>query len=194
MQSDSYIFAGVELSSGRTPVTFAALDDDLNIKILEKWDTPAALSCLQEYENICLAMNLPSSRHRQEIYTEFKNNIIQGGYKSFSKKSNDKQWFEIKAQDCYRELIGQNPLPRRTLEGRLQRALVLYEQGLRIDDPMEIFEEITRYKLIQGIFRLENIYSSKELDALVAAYLAWMIVNRPERIVAKDEFVLPAQE
>ena len=50
---------------------------------------------------------------------------------------------------------------------------------------MEIFEEITRYKLIKGIFRLENVYSSKELDALAAAYLAWMSVNRPERIVVQ---------
>jgi hypothetical protein len=35
-------------------------------------------------------------------------------------------------------------LPRRTLEGRLQRSAILYEQGLQIRDPVEIFEEITR--------------------------------------------------
>ena len=80
------------------------------------------------------------------------------------------------------------------MEGRLQRALILYEQALRIEDPMEIFEEITRYKLIKGNFRLENLYSSKELDALAAAYLAWMTVNRPEQIVAKGKLIQPAQE
>ena len=95
---------------------------------------------------------------------------------------------------AYHEWLGQNPLPRRSLEGRLQRALVLYDQALRIEDPMEIFEEITRFKLIKGVFRLENVYASKELDALAAAYLAWMVVNRPERIVVNGEFVLPTQE
>jgi hypothetical protein len=57
-----------------------------------------------------------------------------------------------------------------------------------------MFEEITRYKLIQGILPLENLPSSRELDALAAAYLAWMIFNRPAQIAATGEFVLPARE
>jgi len=194
MQSNTLLFAGVEISSGRKPVTFAALDEDSNIIILEKWDISAALSCLQEYKNVSLGINRPSSRIAQRAYVDFKNQIAQADFQSFSEKDHPKHWFETTAQDCYREWLGQNPLPRRTLEGRLQRALVLYEQALRIEDPMEIFEEITRYKLIKGVIPLENVYSSKELDALAAAYLAWMVVNRPERIVVKGGFVLPAQE
>ncbi|MGZ9226270.1 MAG: hypothetical protein ACXW4M_12030, partial [Anaerolineales bacterium] len=77
---------------------------------------------------------------------------------------------------------------------RIQRALVLYDQGLQINDPMEFFEEITRYKLIQGILPLENLYASKELDALVAAYIAWMTVNKPGQFIIQGEFILPAQE
>jgi hypothetical protein len=65
---------------------------------------------------------------------------------------------------------------------------------LRITDPVDMFEEITRYKLIQGILPFDNLPSSKELDALVAAYLAWMTLNRPGQIVPKGEFVLPAGE
>jgi len=194
MQSNSLLFAGADFSSGRNPVTFAALDEDLNIKVLEKWDVPTTLSYLREYENICFAINVPSSKMGQSTYADFKNQIAGMGFKSFSKKEHSKQWFETNAQDCYHELIGQNPLPRRTLEGRLQRALALYEQGLRIEDPMDMFEEITRYKLIHGLFKLENIYSSKELDALGATYIAWMSVNRPGRIVVQGEFVLPDQE
>ena len=45
-------------------------------------------------------------------------------------------------------LLHKKLLSRRTLEGRIQRALVLYDQGLQINDPMEFFEEITRYRLI----------------------------------------------
>jgi hypothetical protein len=194
MPSNSLLFAGTDISSGRKPVTFAALDEDSNIMILEKWDISAALSFLQEYKNISLVINKPSSKIAQRAYMDFKNQLAQADFQSFSKKDDPQHWFETNAQDCYREWLGQNPLPRRTLEGRLQRALGLYEQALRIEDPMEIFEEITRYKLIKGVFRLENVYSSKELDALAAAYLAWMVVNRPERIVVKGEFVLPTQE
>jgi len=194
MQSNSLLFAGADISSGRTPVTFAALDEDLKIKVLEKWDVPATLSCLREYENICLAINVPSSKIGQSTYVDFKNQIARVGFEPFSNKEHSKQWFETKAQDCYHELIGQNPLPRRTLEGRLQRALVLYERGLRIEDPMEMFEEITRYKLIHGLFRLDNIYSSKELDALGATYMAWIRINRPGGIVVQGEFLLPDQK
>jgi hypothetical protein len=194
MRSNSLLFAGADLSSGRKPVTFAALDEDSNITILEKWDISTALGCLREYDNVSLVINLPTSKVGHSVYEDFKNQISQAGFKSLSQKDQPKQWFETNAQDCYRVWIGENPLPRRTLEGRLQRALVLYEQALRIDDPMDIFEEITRYKLMKGIFRLENVYSSKELDALTAAYLAWMTVNRPEQIAAKDKFVQPAQE
>ena len=58
---------------------------------------------------------------------------------------------------------------------------------------MEFFEEITRYKLIQGILPLENLYTSKELDALVAAFVAWMTVNKPGQFIIQGEFILPSQ-
>lgn len=194
MQSTSFLFAGADISSGRKPVNFAALDEDRNIMILERFDVPDAISCLQEYRKIRLVISKPSTASAQKAYDDFKNQTAQAGFESFSRKENSKQLFETNAKACYREWIGQDPLPRRSFEGRLQRALILYEHGLRIEDPMELFEEITRYKLVRGIFRFENIYSSKELDALLAAYLAWMSINRPEQLVTKDEFVLPAQE
>ena len=195
MPSDHIIFAGVELSSGRKPVIFAALDDDLNVLSVENWAIDEALSCLKEYKNLWLCINLHSLQHEQEFYADFKKKIIsQAGFKPRSKKGSPKQWLETNAQDCFHTLIGQNPLHRRTLEGRLQRSAILFEQGLQIRDPVEIFEEITRYKLMQGILPLEDIYSSKELDALAAAYVAWMAVNSPGQIVVTSEFVLPAPE
>ncbi len=194
MAPDHFLFAGVELSSGRKPVIFAALDDDLNVLPVENWTIDEALSCLKEYKNIWLCINLHSLQREQELYGEFKKKIGQSGFKPRSKKGNPKQWLETNAQDCFRVLIGRNPLHRRTLEGRLQRSAVLYEQGLQLRDPVEIFEEITRYKLMQGILPLEDIYSSKELDVLVAAYVAWMAANSPGQTVVIGEFVLPAPE
>jgi hypothetical protein len=192
MPSDQITFAGVELSSGRKPVTFAALDDGLNILSVEKWDVPMALSCLKDYKNIWVAINLPA--RDQEIHNDFKKKISQSGFKLYSSKQDLKQYLVTNAQDCFRALSGHKLLSRGSLEGRLQRSAILYEQGLQIKDPVDIFEEFTRYKLIQGILPLEEIHSPKELDALVAAYLAWMAVNRPGQIVLKGEFALPAAE
>ena len=39
---------------------------------------------------------------------------------------------------------------------------------------MEFFEEVTRHRLRHGILPLEKLYTPGELDALTAAYLAWL--------------------
>jgi hypothetical protein len=194
MPSDSIIFAGVDISSGRRPLTFAALDEGLNIKLLEKWDWSEALACLSGYENAGFAINIPSGLRRQELVADFKDELLQAGFQPFSPSRSAKQWLEIDAQDCFHALSGHKLFPRRTLQGRLQRTAILYEQGLQVIDPVDLFEEITRFKLIQGILPLENLPSPKELDALVGAYLAWMSANRPGQVVLRGDFVLPAPE
>lgn len=186
MASNPVIFAGVELSSGRKPVTFAVLDEGLNVTLLGKWDSSEVLSHLQGYESGALAVHVPSSKLGQAIYTDLRKKFLQ------SEKRHSKRWLETNVQDCFRALSGHNLLPRRSLEGRLQRSAILYEQGLQITDPVDLFEEITRYKLVQGILPLEGLPASNELDALVSAYLAWLVINRPQQILMRGEFVLPA--
>lgn len=194
MMTDPIIFAGVELSSGRRPVSFAGLDEELNVRVLENWDSSELLSCLQAYKNCVLGVDLPSTKSGQKIYADLKGSMLKAGFKPFSRKSFPRQLIETSVQDCFRAWSGHRLLARRALEGRLQRSAVLYEQGLQITDPVDIFEEITRYKLVQGILPLDRLPSSRELDALAAAYLAWMSLNRPGQIVPKGEFVLPAEE
>jgi len=194
MPSDAILYAGVELSSGRKPVTFARLDDGLNTIVLAKWDIAEALSYLRNYEKSTLVINTPSTKKGREVYADLRKKAVQAGYKAYLETSEPKRWLETDAQDCFRALGGHKLLPRRALEGRLQRAAILYEQGLQLTDPVDMFEEVTRYKLIQGILPLENLPSLRELDALVAAYLAWMSLNRPARIVVTGEFVVPASE
>ena len=194
MSSDPIMIAGVELSSGRKPVTFARLDEELAIKVLEKWDVPETLSYLQEYETSLLAVDVPSSKPGQVLYKELIKTLTQADFKPYSQKRESKQWLETNAQECFHTLGGHTLFPRRSLEGRLQRSAILYEQGLRIKDPVDMLEEITRYKLIQGILPLEALPTSNGLDALVAAYLAWMSLNRPGQTVPRGEFVLPAAE
>jgi hypothetical protein len=194
MPADQIIFAGMELSSGRKPVTFAGLDEDLNIKVLEKWDSSEVIACLQNYESSSLAIDVPSSRSGQEMYADLTRKFAEAGLNAASMKSYSKPWMETNAQDCFRALSGHKLLPHRSLEGRLQRCAILYEQGLQLTDPVDMFEEFTRYKLIQGILPLERLPSSRELDALAAAYLAWMSFTRPGQIVQQGGLVLPAQE
>ncbi len=96
-------------------------------------------------------------------------------------------------------LLGDTPLPKPTIEGRLQRQLLLYENGLRIKDPMDFFEEITRHKMMKGIWPVELLYQPEQLDALVAAFTAWRAVHKPEQVISiGDEkegmIVLPERE
>jgi hypothetical protein len=194
MTSDRIIFAGAELSSGRKPVTFAGLDEDLNIIVLEKRDIDEVLSYLQDYERCILVINTPSTKTGRKVYADLREKAVDAGYKAFLETNHLKRWLETNAGDCFRLLSGHKLLPHRALEGRLQRSAILYEQGLQLTDPVDMFEEITRYKLIQGILPLDRLPSSRELDALVAAYLAWMTVNRPGKITPRGEFALPAGE
>lgn len=194
MISNPIIFAGVGITSGRKPVTFAGLGESLDISVLEKWDTSEALSYLLNYENSILAVSLPTTKQGQQIYGELTRKLNQASFKPFSRQDHPRQWMETNAQHCFHALSGHKLLPRRTLEGRLQRCAILFEQGLQLADPVDMFEEITRYKLVQGILPLDNLPSSNGLDALAGAYLAWLTANRPGQIVPKGEFVLPAQE
>jgi len=176
VHTDHLIFAGVDITSGREPVTLAALGSDLNVLFLERYDLSGALSRFGQQEHILLATNPQSSKNRNGVYALFKKKIARAGFRS-DLKSARRQWIETNAGDCFRRLIGRSPLARRTLEGRIQRALILYDQGLQIADPMDFFEEITRHHMMLGEFPNELLYSASQLDALSAAYSAWMMVN-----------------
>ena len=79
-------------------------------------------------------------------------------------------------------LLGQAPLPKPSLEGRLQRQLALFEKQLGIQDPMDFFEEITRHKLLKGELPLGYLYTPEELDALSAAYIALLAMQDVNQI------------
>ena len=109
------------------------------------------------------------------------------------------QWLEVYPHASFSSLLGVIPFPKYSLEGRIQRQLILHEQGLQISDPMRLFEEITRHRLLQGILPLENLHGPAELDAMVAAYTAWQAANHPENTcligeAAEGQIVLPVSE
>jgi len=55
----------------------------------------------------------------------------------------------------------------------------LFEHGVGIHDPMAFLEEITRHRLLHGLLPMELVVSQEQLDALLAAYTAWLAITRP---------------
>jgi hypothetical protein len=121
------------------------------------------------------------------------------GFKQLSDGQADYLWLETQPHACFCALLEQSPLPKPTLEGRLQRQLVLHDRGLRIKDPMDFFEEITRFKLVKGILPTDSIYPAEMLDVLAAAYTAWLASSKPDQIIfignlEEGQIVLPVKE
>ncbi|GAB4419808.1 MAG: hypothetical protein Kow002_07740 [Anaerolineales bacterium] len=121
------------------------------------------------------------------------------GFKPFGADEASHQWLETQPHACFCVMLEMIPFPKSTLEGRLQRQLALHEARLGIKDPMLFFEELTRFKLMKGLLPLEMLYTPEQLDALVAAYTAWMAANHPEDVVRvgdkrEGQVVLPVRE
>jgi len=121
------------------------------------------------------------------------------GFKPYGTDNATHQWLETHPYACFCALLERVPFPKPTLEGRLQRQLKLYDGGLQIIDPMDFFEEITRFKLMKGILPTEMLYSPDQLDVLVAAYTAWLATHRPDEITkvgdkSEGQIHLPVSE
>ncbi len=120
------------------------------------------------------------------------------GYRSYGRESSDRCTLEVYPHACFSAMLGILPFHKATLEGRLQRQLILYEVELEIPDPMHFFEEITRSRLLRGVLPSGILYTSAELDALVAAYTAWKLTRYPDQVSAfgdldEGEIIVPVQ-
>jgi hypothetical protein len=96
---------------------------------------------------------------------------------------NERQWLETNSEASYMALLAKAPFHADSLEGRLQRQLILNENELPVYDPMNFFEEVTRYRLLHGILPAEKILSGLQLSAMLAAYTAWLSANKPDQLV-----------
>ncbi|HCE17008.1 MAG TPA: hypothetical protein DEQ80_04030 [Anaerolinea thermolimosa] len=105
------------------------------------------------------------------------------GFRPFAPEEDaPRQWLETQAEAAFSALLERPPLGAATLEGRLQRQLVLADLGLDVPDAMEFFEEITRYRLLRGILPMEKVLPAAELNAWMAAQVAWMAIHQPEAL------------
>ncbi len=93
-----------------------------------------------------------------------------------------RQMLEVHPHASYTVLLGHVPMRKDSLEGRLQRQLLLFREGVEIHDPMDILEEITRHHLLEGTLTLPGLLTHDELDALVSAYTAYLAARHPDRV------------
>jgi predicted nuclease with RNAse H fold len=89
---------------------------------------------------------------------------------------------EARSHAGYSVLLDRRPFLKNTLEGRLQRQLVLYLEGIDLANPMHALEEITRHHLLTGHLPLERLHDPDALDAIMAAYTGYLVGTQPERI------------
>lgn len=143
---------------------------------------------LAEYELRGKGIQVAGTPSRNELCAGW----VQAGFELYDKLTHlgfipnpagdaSRQWLETHPHASFCVMLEQAPLPRLSLEGRLQRQLVLYERGVRLRDAMVFFEEITRFKLLKGLLPMEMVYVPEVLDVLAAAYTAWLAVHHPDQ-------------
>jgi predicted nuclease with RNAse H fold len=93
-----------------------------------------------------------------------------------------RQVLEVHPHACFTVLLGHLPTKKDLLEGRLQRQLVLYRAGVAAPDPMAALEELTAHHLLAGDLELPGLLSHDALDALAAAYTAWLAGTAPDQV------------
>jgi hypothetical protein len=229
-------FVGIDPTAGRSPFTYAVLDENRNILALAEGEQDGILDFLGDFSSVIIAINAPSHANaglvrKKEAKQEQTPGSLRGvdlrvaehelrlrgisvsatpyredncpgwvqlgfsmyrslakmGYRAFPNEEKDHLWLETHPHACFAVLIDQIPLPKPTLEGRLQRQVILHDLGLGIRDPMNFFEEITRLRLRQGVLPMDLIYYPEQLDALVAAYTAWFAKKEPGGITRVGE-------
>jgi hypothetical protein len=244
------IFFGIDPTAGKLPFVFAAIDQDLNVMVIDKGpiDDVLAFAAAQRQAivGVCAPrrpnqglmadeavrqglrpipnpgrwmdfrlveyllwqrnIRIPRTPGSEEVCPRWMQNgfhiygrLEELGYRTYPDEQTERQYVEVYPHACYSALLGVLPFAKRTLEGRLQRQLVLYECRLRITDPMRIFEEITRYRLLHGILSAESIFSQGELDALIAAYTVWQLTRGQEHSLlfgdpAEGQIALPVSD
>jgi predicted RNase H-like nuclease len=107
-----------------------------------------------------------------------------------------RQMLEVHPHASYTVLLGHLPLPKASLEGRLQRQLVLYREGVDVLDPMEVLEELTPHRLLDATFELPGLLDHDSLDALAAAFTAYKAATQPDCVTrvgdpVEGQIVLP---
>jgi len=145
---------------------------------------------LVEYELLERGVNMPktpgsvnSSPRWMKLGFRLLEELRKLGYTDYPHTSAERQCFECQGEAAFWQLLGHAPLTADTLEGCIQRQVVLKLAGLEVPDAMQFFMEITRHKLLDNKLPLDKVYCTGELNALAAAYTAYLCANQEENII-----------
>jgi hypothetical protein len=119
----------------------------------------------------------------QNGFTLFRR-LADLGFKAHSADQSDEKLvtLEVQPHASYTVLLERRPFLKRSLEGRLQRQLVLHLEGVGVSNPSQILKRINRDHLLRGRLPLEGLHTPEELDTLVNAYTAYLAITNPERV------------
>ena len=133
---------------------------------------------------------LEAEKARKWIKTgwQFYKNLREEGFVDYPQRGS-RQIIETHPQAGFTVMLKKRPYRKAGLEGRLQRQLVLYQEGVDVPDPMYILQEWTRHSLINGELPFSDIHTHYMLDALMAAYTAFICDVEPENTVAVGDTI-----
>jgi hypothetical protein len=108
-------------------------------------------------------------------------NLVEAGFKQYGEAS-EKVFLEVPAETAFWSLETKPLYAADSFIGQIQRQLMLLELGINLPDPMDFFEEITRFKLLTGKVSLEMILETPRLNTWINAYTALLIEQNPSRV------------
>lgn len=110
------------------------------------------------------------------------------GFETYAPGSKSpRQFFEVHPHASFTVRLERVPYRKDTLEGRLQRQLLLFEEGIHMIDAMEVLEEMTRHRILRGTLSLNGLRTHDELDALASALTAFYAHTKPKEVTLVGE-------
>lgn len=103
----------------------------------------------------------------------------QLGFSVFGTSNSSRAYFETNCDAGFWLSFGAVPYDSRSLEGRLQRQLVLCEFGFPVQDPLIFLEEFTRHRLQTSQLPADQILPGYELKAMIASATALLFDQKP---------------
>jgi hypothetical protein len=132
---------------------------------------------------------IPASR-KTETFRKglvLREHLAELGYVEYQNQDKPRVYLGTNIESACDQIFSVPQYTDKSLEGRLQRQVLLAECGVNVIDPMVFFEEVTRFKLLHGKLPLDMIYKSLELNALICSFVAWSIQHSAENMICKSD-------
>jgi predicted nuclease with RNAse H fold len=156
-------------SGGHTWAQWRVCEYELRRRNVRLYNTPDRLAQTKNWVQVGIAL----FRRAQDM-----------GYRLYEKNQNNtgRMLIESRAHAGFTALLERRPFQKESLEGRLQRQLLLFVEGLELPNPLQALEEITRHHLLTGHLPLDDLRDAITLDTLMTAYTAYLTAMEPDRV------------